>query len=179
MPQRSLPTVFLWTLPLTLALGFSSKVAADPNPEPAKKESPADKKPEARPSPMLLLASYMSDTHDRIQKAWDVSKIPWVDLNKLHAILSLTFDSQGKLSKVILSRPSGSPAFDASLLAAAQKITLAKPDPSIVDTLKETGLEIMIRRAAFKRQRLPLKTHYSGDAVVPLWEPRQPPPRRR
>lgn len=135
------------------------------------------KPPEQRPEPpaneMILIARYMAEVHEKIQRFWDVKGISLMDLHRRHAVLQLWIDPRGQVIKFRITHSSGLAAMDRSLIAAVRKAHpfVAPPKP-IVSLLKTDGLEITIKRRVFLKKLLPTKPHYRGTAVVPNWTPR-------
>ena len=133
--------------------------------------NPPSKSQKTSQSSMILLARYLSDLHSKIQKKWDVSKIPYMELHRRSAVLQLWINKKGRLVKIKIGRSSGFHAFDRSILKAAFRASPYPPPPHSIRkaTLKE-GFEIVLRKRVFRKTLLPLRLHYKGTTVVPSWK---------
>ena len=126
-------------------------------------------------SPLVLTARYLVHLHDKIQKAWDIQKLPLMDVHKRSTTLTLWIDAQGKLQKIKIAQSSGLDAFDHSLLKAVYKASpFDKPHPSFLEDAQKNGLDIVFRRRVFNRKLEPLKLKHAGENVVPNWTPGKP-----
>lgn len=126
-------------------------------------------------SALALTARYLVHLHDKIQRSWDIQKLPLMDIHKRSTTLTLWIDAQGKLQKIKIAQSSGLDAFDHSLLKAVYKASpFDKPHPSFLEDAQKNGLDIVFRRRAFNRKLVPLKLKHAGENIVPNWTPGKP-----
>lgn len=133
--------------------------------------------PQSRTEPptpdLLLVARYMNEVHQKVQRFWNVKGISLMDLHRRYAVLQLWLDHKGRVIKFRITQSSNLRAMDRSLIEAVRKAHPFPPPPrGIASLLRNEGLEVTIKRRVFLKKLLPVKPHYRGTAVVPNWRPR-------
>lgn len=134
---------------------------------------PPAKRNEPPASVLLLSARYMSVINLKLQKVWNVSSVPLMELHRRIAVVHLFINAKGHVIKFRISQSSGLKSFDRSLIAAVRKAhPFVAPHPKLRKLLKTKGLELSIRRRVFRKKLFPNRPHYRGTVVVPNWRPR-------
>ncbi|TNE49762.1 MAG: TonB C-terminal domain-containing protein [Deltaproteobacteria bacterium] len=124
-------------------------------------------------SAYVLLARYMAAINKKIQKNWDISSVPLMELHRRTAVVHLFINAKGHLIKFRISQSSGLKSFDNSIIHAVRKShPFTKPPKAIRKILRKNGSEITIRRRVFRKKLFPNRPHYRGTVVVPNWRPR-------